>query len=430
MQVKVIAIAGRPNVGKSTLFNRWVGRRKSLVHREAGMTRDRLSEDMGFYELIDTGGLEFLSRDELSDNIREQAWCAMEDATLILFVVDGSAGLHPFDAELSQRLHRLNRPVFLVVNKLDTRRAQENLHEFRTLGWDSTFAVSSEHGTGVEDLKEKAVEFIGEDETEEKDVSPPRIALFGKPNVGKSSLINLIVGKKRVTESATPGTTRDSIEIPVEHDGHPYTFIDTAGFRRKSRVTEEQEKLSVIMGMKNMDRADICCMMVDLSQPITHQDLDVAKEIRDSVKGVLIIGNKTDLLPDHVTMDEVRDYLGSKFSFLHDAPICLLSARTGKHLGRLFKDLDTVIGSYRDRITTGELNRLFRSVIDRYPGKRRKFYYISQVSTAPPTFLVVSNQSGKLHVSFERFLEHRIRGEHSFPGVPLLFRVKKRGKKP
>jgi len=423
----VVVICGRPNVGKSTLFNRWVGRRKALVHRKPGMTRDRIEEDMGGYRLVDTGGIEFLSEDELSGTIRDQARQALQGADLILLTVDGAGGINPLDKDLSDYLHKLDVRVWLVVNKADVKVSESNIHEFSELGWPRIHLVSAEHGDGTGTLREEAEAFLGVEST----AGPApiaRIAIVGKPNVRKSSLINRLLDQSRLTVSSLPGTTRDAVDVEVRRQGNTYVFVDTAGLRRKKQVRDEQEKLSVMKSIQSIERSDLCCLVVDASQPITQQDLSIATEIVRARKAVIVLANKTDLLTGSDASITLRSALTERLTFLSHAPILLLSARTGRNVGKIWLQIDRVLEAYQRRVPTGILNRLYADFAARFPSRQRKFLYITQAATAPPLFVLMSNRAGPLDASFSRFLENRIREAVDFPGTPILFKV--RGRKP
>ncbi|MES2503527.1 MAG: ribosome biogenesis GTPase Der [Myxococcota bacterium] len=436
-----LSLIGRPNVGKSSLFNRLVGRRASLVHDEPGLTRDRIYGDASFDEreflLIDTGGLELESSEGLMPFIKRQADIAIEESDIILFLVDGRAGLLPADREIAQLLRRSKKPVYLVVNKTETTAAQQSAPEFYGLGFENVFPVSAAHGLGLNDLFETLFaafplppeEIVAEEEGAEP-ILP--LAIIGRPNAGKSSFMNKLLGEERFLVSPEAGTTMDAVDEEIGYAGHRYRLIDTAGIRRKRSISKDTEKMAVSASLGGLDRSQVALMLIDATAGLTEQDLKVASFIHKKAKAVVIVVNKWDLAKDkELKAEPFAQHIRDKMPFLADAPIKFVSALTGS---RVFDVLETaweVFEAYTQRVPTSQVNRMLeRAVAAHAPpivrGKRLKFYYGTQVSVAPPTFLFTMNEKEELHFSYERFLINRIREEFGFKGSPirLVFRAR------
>jgi len=436
-----VVIVGRPNVGKSTLFNRLAGRRRALTHDLPGMTRDRLSElielnDGRVFELTDTGGLEYGddAQSDFAEEIKRQATFALQEADLIVFVVDGAAGLMPEDNDIANVLRRREEKVILVVNKIDTRLAEENQHDFHALGFERVLAISAEHGTSSEDLIEEIEKIVpAESVSQEVDENEPvRLAIIGRPNVGKSSLLNKLTGEERAVVSNIAGTTRDAIDSMLERGGKKYLMIDTAGIRRKGKTLEGAEKLSVISARKAMDRAEIAMVLIDATEGVTAQDATVAGYAEDAGRAAIILVNKWDLMETTTTLaKEMEESIRMKLKFLQYAPVEFISAKTGRRVEKIFQRIDEVAESYRKRVTTSKLNEILEKAIRQHSppsvhGKPRRFYYATQVKAQPPTFAIFTNSLEPLHFSYRRYLENTFREELGLVGTPVRFVIRAR----
>jgi len=448
-----VVIVGRPNVGKSTLFNRLTGSRRSIVTNEPGITRDRIygaAEWEGRpFEVVDTGGIVPEDKAGIPGEILRQARVAIESATQVVLVVDGRSGLVPLDAELAQLLRRAGKPPVIAVNKVDSSKQAELTAPFYELGRE-VFGVSAEHGYGIDGLLDSLTKGFakGELPAPSQEIN---IAIIGRPNVGKSTLLNRLAGAERSIVSDVAGTTRDMVDTVVERDGHRYRFLDTAGIRRKGKTKLIAEKLSVIMARQHLERADIALLVVDASVGVTSHDATIASYAEQSGRSVIIVMNKWDLALDAMREKVasettqlakpvnanklIADYepiVRNKLKFLSYAPIVFLSALTDERIGRLYSEIGKVANARRRRVTTGELNRWIAKVdLDRgtSPASRQvKIYYMTQATAAPPTFVLFTNQAKPLHFSFQRFLENRLREEFHFEGTPIRFtqRLKKR----
>jgi GTP-binding protein len=432
----VIAIVGRPNVGKSTLFNRIIGRRKAIVENEPGVTRDRnyaeVKRDGNIFTLIDTGGFEPVSKDRIFIQMREQCQLAIDEADIILFVMDGKEGLTPSDIEITNILRKLNKPVFYIVNKIDTQKQEERVFEFYGLGVDPIFPISAEHGLGISGLMDEVIKVLPKYPEEEENTEFARIAVIGRPNVGKSSLINRILGYRRLLVDEIPGTTRDAIDTPFERDGKKYVLIDTAGIRRKSRISLRLEKYSIIEALKTIDRSDVALLMIDSKEGVTDQDCHLGGLIHEKGKGCIILMNKWDLIEKSShSMDEYESVVYNRLKYLSYAPILFISALTGQRVNKILDLVDRVVDESRKRISTSQLNKTFQEWVETHPPplyKNRivKLNYITQVSTAPPTFVIYSNIPEGIHLSYERFLINKIRENYGFEGVPIRLRYRKK----
>ena len=440
--LKKVVIIGRPNVGKSTLFNRLAGKRRALTHDLPGMTRDRLEEivtldDGRRYELTDTGGLEYGENpmSAFAGEIKEQARRALAQSDLILFLVDGAAGLLPEDREIAQELRRNADRTILVVNKIDRKDAQAAVNEFHELGLGRLISISAEHGTNSEDVVELIEAIVpAESAADEEDPAdaPVRVAIIGRPNVGKSSLVNRLMNEERTVVSDISGTTRDAIDSDIERHGRHYTIIDTAGIRRKGKTTDEAEKLSVISARKAIERCEIALVMIDSTEGVTAQDAHVAGYAEEEGKGALILVNKWDIGEHSQTASkEFEETVRFQLKFLAYAPIEFISAKSGRRVEKIFPRIDEIAAGYRKRFRTTDLNQILeRAVRSHQPpavrGKPRRFYYATQLKTQPPTIAVFSNMDEPLHFSYRRFLENQFREALGLVGTPVHFVLRAR----
>ena len=434
----IVAIVGRPNVGKSTLFNRIFGRRKAMVDDMAGVTRDRNYASVERFDvpfiLVDTGGFEPETEDRLLQQMREQSQLAMEEADVILFVMDARDGLTPADAEVAELLRRVDKPVFWVVNKVDSDRQEMAIAEFYSLGADQLFPVSAEHGRGVGDLMDEVVTILRQTAVSEDVDEMTRIAVVGRPNVGKSSLVNRLLGYERVVANPTPGTTRDSIDTIFSCNKKQYLLIDTAGIRRKGKTTQKIEKYSVMDALRSIERADVVLIVLNAEEGVTEQDSKIAGYAYEAGRACVFVVNKWDTLQkNNSTLGNFVERIRMEFKYLPFAPILFVSAMTGQRLGKIIAEVDTVMAQYSKRVTTSELNRVFKEAIEAhhpplYQGGRVKFYYATQVGTKPPTFVMFTNHPEGVHFSYERYLMNRLREAFDFAGTPirLLFKGRER----
>ena len=438
MTKPVVAIVGRPNVGKSTLFNKIVGSRISIVDDTPGVTRDRIYMEAEWcgheFLLIDTGGIEH-GDDVIVSGMRRQAELAISQADVLLLMTNVHDGLVAADAEVASMLQKSGTPVLLVVNKVDNiGNPPAELYEFYNLGLGDPMPVSSIHGLGVGDLLDEVVaRFPSVDANDDAEDNTIKVALVGKPNVGKSSLINKILGEDRVIVSNVAGTTRDAIDALVHKNGQDYTFIDTAGMRKRSRVEEGVEHYSVIRSLGAVDRSDVCVIMIDAQEGVTEQDTKIAGYAHEQGKACVIAVNKWDLVEkDGKTMDQFRKKVAEGLSFMLYAPVVFISAVTGQRLDRLFELIQFVRTQNTMRIRTGALNDVLNEATMRVQppsdkGKRLKIYYMTQASTAPPTFVVFVNNKQLAHFSYIRYLENQIRGVFGLEGTPVRFVLRERG---
>jgi GTP-binding protein len=437
----IVAIVGRPNVGKSTLFNRLVGERQAIVQDEPGTTRDRVygTADWGGLEftVVDTGGLidegeiSSSSLTEIARHTREQATSAIEEADVIVFMVDVKAGLSAGDHEVAALLRRADKPTILAANKADSLERRENAVEFYGLGLGEPIPVSAYHGTGTGDLLDRVVEALPEAE-EEEETEGPRIAIAGRPNVGKSRLLNALLGQERAIVSEVPGTTRDSLDTQLSWAGQPITLIDTAGIRRRGRVEVGIERFSVLRSMRAIDRSDVVALVVDATEGFTAQDLHIAGYVEDQKKGMVLVVNKWDLVEkDGRTMDEFRAKAQEALSFMPYVPVVFISAKFGQRVNQVLETALIVVGERERRVPTGALNKMLRDAVAKHPpaskpGKWLKFYYVTQADVAPPTFVFFCNDPEHLHFSYRRFLENELRAEWGFVGTPIRMSFRSR----
>ena len=432
MAKPIVAIVGRPNVGKSTLFNRIVGERVAIVEGIPGITRDRLYRDAVWLEkpflLIDTGGITS-EKDPLTAEISNQAQIAISEADVILFMVDAQDGLHPLDQEIADRLRRTHKPVILVVNKADQYDPVLK-SEFYTLGFGEPVLISAEHALNIGDLLDQVVaEFPALPDEEEDGI---RVALIGRPNSGKSSLLNALLGEERVIVSPIPGTTRDAIDTPFLFAGQKYILVDTAGIRRKARVEEAVEYYSVLRAIRAVERADVALVVLDASEFLTEQDKKVAGIAHEAGKAVILVVNKWDLVPkDQHTTKSYLERIRQDLSFLNYAPVLFISAKTGQRVAKVLPQVFSVANEYAKRVPTRALNEVLREAImmhqpPTHKGKQLKVYYATQIKVKPPTIQLWVNDPTLLHYSFRRYLENRFREHFGFVGSPLHFLVRKR----
>ena len=440
MSMPVVAIVGRPNVGKSTLFNKLIGQRVAIVNDTPGVTRDRIYGECEWRSrkitLVDTGGIEPYSDDVILSQMRRQAELAIDTADVIVLVTDVKTGVVATDSEVAAMLLKSGRPVVLCVNKCDgIGEPPAEFYEFYNLGLGDPIQVSSVHGHGTGDLLDAVFEHLPEEAEEEEGLENIRVAVIGKPNAGKSSLINQIAGEDRCIVSDIAGTTRDAIDTQIENDYGRFTLIDTAGIRRKSRVDDEIEKYSVIRAQMAIDRSDVCVIMIDATEGFTEQDSKVAGLAHEAGKGCVIAVNKWDAVEkDGRTMQEYRKKLEVNFSFMAYAPMVFISAKTGQRLDQLFELIQRVANFNAMRITTGMLNDVLAQATARVQpptdkGKRLKIYYMTQASTKPPTFVCFVNRAELFHFSYQRYLENRIRETFGMEGTPIRFLIRERGDK-
>ncbi|MEC9466867.1 MAG: ribosome biogenesis GTPase Der [Myxococcota bacterium] len=452
----LIALVGRPNVGKSTLFNKFIGRRTALVFDEPGVTRDRLFGqsviDGHIFRVVDTGGLESKSEDVFFDAMREQTELAIEEADLVLLVLDGATGLNPEDSDVARMLRRNGKMVVGVVNKLDVAEHQDRLADFYELGLDKLVGISAEHSRGFDELLELCFELLDppdaeaflkrrgsiavrEDDLEEGQSSRVewdddhiRVAVIGRPNAGKSSLINCLIEEDRLLATELAGTTRDPVDISLERDGYEFTFVDTAGMRRKRAVVDKLERFSVAFAVRSLDEADVALLVLDASEQVSEQDAKIAALVNDRGKGLLIVANKWDLV-DEERQGKFEHELERRLRFVKFANIVRVSAKTGRSVGKLFKHIVSAQCERHRRIGTAELNRFFGDVVEGTPpamrsGKRPKLFYVTQPMVRPPTFVFMSRRGHDIQESYRRYLENSLRERYGFIGTPLWIKFR------
>lgn len=434
----ILAIVGRPNVGKSTLFNRIAGGKKAIVWDEPGVTRDRNYADVEWedsaFTLIDTGGFEPASKDRIFIQMREQCQLAMDEADVILFMMDGKEGLTSSDKEIADILRRLNKPVFYIVNKIDGPKHEEKALEFYALGVEPIYSISAEHGYGANGLMDEVIGALPSLTEKKWDKDVTKVAVVGRPNVGKSSLINRLLGYKRVLVDEAPGTTRDAIDTLFERDGKRYALIDTAGIRRKNRISLRLEKYSIVEALRTIDRSDVALLLLDSREGVTDQDARIGGFIHDKGKGCILVVNKWDLVEkDSQTMIRYEREVRENLKYLAYAPILFISALTGQRVRKVMDVVDHVSEQTKKRIPTSPLNKYFGEWVEKFPpplykSRSVKLNYITQVSTAPPTFVIYANFPGGIHFSYERYLMNQMRGTWGFEGVPVRFRFRKKRK--
>ncbi len=440
MSKPVVAIVGRPNVGKSTLFNALAGEQISIVKDTPGVTRDRIYADVTWlnynFTLIDTGGIEPESKDIILSQMREQAEIAIASADVIIFMVDVRQGLVDSDSKVANMLRRSGKPVVLVVNKVDSfQKMMTDVYEFYNLGIGDPVPVSSVGKLGIGDMLDEVVKHFPESAAEDEEDERPRIAIVGKPNVGKSSIINKIVGESRVIVSDIAGTTRDAIDTDITYNGNEYVFIDTAGLRRKNKIKEELERYSIIRTVTAVERADVVLVVIDATEGVTEQDAKIAGIAHERGKGIIVVVNKWDAIEKNdKTIYEHTNRIKDILSFMPYAEILFISAKTGQRVGKIFDTIDMVIENQNLRIQTGVLNEILsEAVAMQQPpsdkGKRLKIFYMTQVSIKPPTFVIFVNNKELMHFSYTRYLENKIRDTFGFRGTALRFIIRERGEK-
>ena len=433
----VVAVVGRPNVGKSTLFNALAGERIAIVKDTPGVTRDRIYTDVSWvgrdFTLIDTGGIEPDSTDIILSQMREQAQVAIDTADVILFLTDVKQGLMDADEKVANMLRRSKKPIVLVVNKVDSfDKFMPDVYEFYNLGIGDPHPISASGKLGLGDMLDEVVKHFGERESGGEEDERPKIAVIGKPNTGKSSLVNRLVGKNRVIVSDIAGTTRDAVDTAIKYNGTEYVFIDTAGLRRKSKIKEDLERYSIIRAVTAVERSDVSLLLIDATEGVTEQDAKIAGIVHDRGKGIIIAVNKWDAIEkDDKTMAAHTERIRQVLSFMPYAEIMFISAKTGQRTGRIFDTIQMVLENNAMRIATGVLNEIVSEAValQQPPsdkGKRLKIFYATQVSVKPPTFVVFVNDKKLMHFSYLRYLENRIRDAFGFRGTSLRFIVRER----
>ncbi len=438
MNKPVVAIVGRPNVGKSMLFNKLIGKRLSIVQDTPGVTRDRLYADCEWdgreFTVVDTGGIEPRTDSEILMFMRDQAEIAIQNADVIVFLTDIQTGVTASDHEVAAMLMRSDKPVILAVNKVDTvGDPPAEFYEFYNLGMGEPIAVSAVHGHGTGDLLDRCVEHFGEEDKFIVEDDSIKVALIGKPNVGKSSLTNKILGEERVIVSNIAGTTRDAVDSAFENEFGKYVFIDTAGIRKKSKVNDDIEKFSVLRASLAIERSDVCLIMIDAQEGVTEQDTKVAGLAHDAGKACIIVVNKWDLVDkDDKTLRSQEEKIRKDLSYMTYAPILFISAKTGQRVSKLFELINTVYAESCKRITTGMLNNVLADAVARVQpptdrGRRLKVYYITQTGVQPPNFIMFCNDAKLFHFSYQRYLENKIREVFGFNGTPIRVIIRQKG---
>lgn len=434
----LVAIVGRPNVGKSTLFNRLLGHRRAIVDDTPGVTRDRNYAAITRFDkpfiLIDTGGFEPVTENRLLQQMREQSRLAIDEADVIIFMMDARSGLTPADREVAEMLRRVKKPIFYVVNKVDGDKLENESAEFYSLGVGELYTISAEHNRGVIDLVENIIEAFPPSKDGEVEENITRIAVVGRPNVGKSSLVNRLLGFERVVANPTAGTTRDSIDTSFTCNKKPYVLIDTAGIRRKGKTTEKLEKYSVCDALRSIERADVVLMVIDAEEGVTEQDERIAGYIHEAGKGCVFVINKWDLLEkDNATLGKYIAKIRDGFKYLAYAPIVCVSSKTGQRTGKIITTVDDVMKQFCRRVSTSQLVQVFNDATEAHHaplshGRRVKFYFATQVATRPPAFVIFTNQPDNIHFSYERYLINKFREAFGFDGVPLRIMFRGRDK--
>ena len=440
MAKPIVAIVGRPNVGKSTLFNKLIGQRLSIVEDTPGVTRDRVYAPCSWngrtFMLVDTGGIELSTDSHIMQQMRAQAEMAIETADLVVLMTDVETGVTAADQDVADMLLKAKKKILLAVNKVDgTGDTPPDVYEFYNLGLGDPYPISSVHGLGTGDLLDRIVEMLPPEQEGQEEDEAVRVAVIGKPNAGKSSLVNCILGQQRVIVSSEAGTTRDAVDTPFENENGKYIFIDTAGLRRRRSVEEDIEKYSVIRANMAIERADVCLILIDGTEGVTEQDTKVAGLAHESGKACVIVVNKWDAVEkDERTMDEMRKDVARKFSFMSYAPIAFISAKTGQRVNRLFELINYVHEQNCMRISTGRLNEVLADALLKVQpptdkGKRLKILYMTQVSVKPPTFVIFCNRAEIFHLSYQRYLENQIRSVFGLEGTCIRFIIREKGER-
>ena len=443
-RLPVVAIVGRPNVGKSTLFNRLVGERRAIVDDMPGVTRDRNYAEAEWSDrkflLVDTGGMETDSADQLERSVQAQSRLAVAEADAVVFLFDGKAGLNPLDRDTVDELRRANKPVFFAVNKLDSQRRGDNLYEFFALGLDHLYSISAEHGLGMQALMDDVVSQLpespksngGDSDIAVEKTRPLRVAIVGRPNVGKSTLINRLLGFERSVVDATPGTTRDSLDTPFELLGEPGILIDTAGIRRKARIDDRIEQFSVQRSLRTVDRGDLIIHVIDGPEGVTDQDAQILSYAVDRGKALVLAVNKWDVVSkSDGDSDKYREEVNYRLSFLDFAPIVFISAATGRGIRKLLQTAARVVHAYRKKVSTSALNQALQRVVRAHApplsqGRAVKFYYGTQTRTSPPTFALFVNRPGAVHESYKKYLIHQLREDLGLEHAPIRLDLRAR----
>ncbi|MDD6269449.1 MAG: ribosome biogenesis GTPase Der [Oscillospiraceae bacterium] len=439
MALPVVAVVGRPNVGKSTLFNKMIGKRLSIVEDTPGVTRDRIYSKCEWrnrqFMVVDTGGIEPNTADIILAQMRRQAELAIENADVIILVTDIRCGVTADDSDVAAMLQKSGKPIVLAVNKCDSiGEPPIELYEFYNLGLGDPFPISAAHGHGTGDMLDAVLDLLPSEEELEDDDEAIKVAIIGKPNAGKSSLVNKIAGEERVIVSDIAGTTRDATDTTVENEHGKFVFIDTAGIRRKSKVTEKIEHFSVLRAYMAVDRADVCLILIDAVEGFTEQDSKVAGYAHEQGKASIVVVNKWDLIEkDNTTMNEYMTKLQNDFSFMSYVPFIFISAKTGQRVHKLYEMIDMVYQQNQMRVSTGKLNDVLAYATTRVQppsdkGRRLKIYYITQPSTKPPTFVIFVNRADLFHFSYQRYIENQIRSAFGLTGTPVRFIVRERDK--
>ena len=436
--MKVVAIVGRPNVGKSTLFNYIAGRRISIVEDTPGVTRDRIYTEAEWrnqkFMMIDTGGIEPHSDDVILKQMKAQAEIAMETADVIIFLVDGKSGQTATDNEVATMLRKSKKPVILAVNKIDNvGDIPPQAYEFYNMGMGDFVTISSSHGIGIGDLLDEVFKHFEQDDIENQEEDIIKVAVIGKPNAGKSSLINKLLGEDRVIVSDIAGTTRDAIDTYIQKGDKKYLFIDTAGIRKKSKIQESIEKYSIIRAWTAVDRADVCLIMIDATQGVTEQDTKIAGYAHEQGKASIIVVNKWDLVEKETgSLEEYEKRVKEGLAYMQYAPSLFISAKTGQRVNKLYELIDYVYGQYSIRISTGVLNDLLNEACAMVQppsdkGRRLKVYYMTQASSKPPVFILFVNSAKLMHYSYQRYIENQLRKSFGFVGTPIKFILREKG---
>ncbi|MCL0063481.1 ribosome biogenesis GTPase Der [Peptococcaceae bacterium] len=437
MSKPIVAIVGRPNVGKSTLFNRIIKKRVAIVEDKPGITRDRLYFDAEWngkeFTLVDTGGLEFKSLSEFGEDVKLQAKAAIDEADVILFMVDAKEGLSPTDRDIAQTLRKTKKPVLLAANKIDGGKHYQldktSYYDFYELAFGEPIPLSAAESINIGDLLDRVVELLPQ-KTDEPDIDAVRVAVIGRPNVGKSTLINAVLGEERVIVSDVPGTTRDAVDVLVNYKDKSYLFIDTAGMRKKKKISELTERYSVIRALRAIERSEISLLMIDATEGVTEQDKKIAGYAEEKGKAIILVMNKWDLIEkDDKTMLKFTEHVREELNFIQYAPVVFISALTKKRLHRVVELIDFVAEQYYMRISTSSLNKTIIDAMRQnpppsYKGRQLKIRYATQSSVAPPVFTLFVNDTELLHFSYKRYLENYLRSTYGFEGAPIRFKLK------